>query len=87
MFAFALWDATRHRLLLARDRLGIKPLYYVETRDGLVFASEAKALFQHPDVNPEINLDALDLYLSLRYVPGPGHPVPRREEARARPHC
>src|SRR5512143_1946112 len=71
MFAFALWDAKQHRLLLARDRLGIKPLYYAETRDGLVFASEAKALFQHPDVKPEINLDALDAYFSLRYVPGP----------------
>src|SRR5512144_284500 len=71
MFAFALWDAKRSRLFLARDRLGIKPLYYAETKDGLVFASEAKALFQHPDVKPEINLEALDAYFSLRYVPGP----------------
>src|SRR5512147_997606 len=71
MFAFALWDAKRARLLLARDRLGIKPLYYAETKDGLVLASEAKALFEHPDVRPEINLEALDAYLSLRYVPGP----------------
>jgi len=71
MFAFAIWDTKRRRLLLARDRLGIKPLYYTETNDGLVFASEAKALFEHPDVKPEIALDALDLYLSLRYVPGP----------------
>jgi asparagine synthase (glutamine-hydrolysing) len=70
MFGFALWDARRHRLLLARDRLGIKPLYYAATPDGLVFASEAKALFQHPAIRPEINLDALDCYLSLRYVPG-----------------
>src|SRR5713226_2530924 len=71
MFAFAIWDTKRRRLLLARDRLGIKPLYYTETNDGLVFASEAKALFEHPDVKPEIALDALHLYLSLRYVPGP----------------
>ncbi len=71
MFAFAIWDANRHRLLLARDRVGIKPLYYTETRDVLVFASEAKALFEHPDVKPEVDLDALDIYLSLRYVPGP----------------
>jgi asparagine synthase (glutamine-hydrolysing) len=71
MFAYALWDQRRRRLLLARDRLGIKPLYYTETNDGLVFASEAKALFEHPDVKPQIALDALDLYLSLRYVPGP----------------
>jgi asparagine synthase (glutamine-hydrolysing) len=70
MFAFALWDEKRHRLVLARDRLGIKPLYYVETTDGLAFASEAKALFQHPAIRPEVNTDALDSYLSLRYVPG-----------------
>jgi len=71
MFAYALWDAKRRRLLLVRDRLGIKPLYYTERRDSLVFASEAKALFQHPDVKAEVDFDALDLYLSLRYVPGP----------------
>jgi asparagine synthase (glutamine-hydrolysing) len=71
MFAFALWDVKRRRLFLARDRLGIKPLYYAATHDGLVFASEAKALFEHPDIQPEIALDVLDLYLSLRYVPGP----------------
>jgi asparagine synthase (glutamine-hydrolysing) len=71
MFAFALWDDKRSRLLLARDRLGIKPLYFAQTRDSLVFASEAKALFGHPDVKAEIDPDALGLYLSLRYVPGP----------------
>jgi asparagine synthase (glutamine-hydrolysing) len=71
MFAFALWDTKRHRLLLARDRLGIKPLYYTLVNDTVVFASEAKALFRHPGVRPEIDLDALDAYLSLRYVPGP----------------
>ena len=65
MFAFALWDNKRHRLLLARDRLGIKPLYYAIIPDGLVFASEAKALFQHPKLNPEINSNALGQYLSL----------------------
>ncbi len=72
MFAFALWDAKRHRLLLARDRLGIKPVYYATTSDSIVFASEAKALFQHPAVKPEINTAVLGEYLNLRYVPGDG---------------
>jgi asparagine synthase (glutamine-hydrolysing) len=70
MFAFALWDDKQHSLLLARDRLGIKPLYYAITSDDVVFASEAKALFQHPAIKAEINPGALGQYLSLRYVPG-----------------
>ena len=71
MFAFAIWDRTRRRLLLARDRLGIKPLYYHVGSDFVVFASEIKALLAHPRVPREIDLEGLDLYLSLRYVPGP----------------
>jgi asparagine synthase (glutamine-hydrolysing) len=71
MFAFALWDLRQRRLLLARDRLGIKPLYYYQGRDFLAFASEIKALLEDPRVPRELDLEALDLYLSLRYVPGP----------------
>ncbi|HTM36185.1 MAG TPA: asparagine synthase (glutamine-hydrolyzing) [Terriglobales bacterium] len=70
MFAFALWDVQRRRLLLARDRLGIKPLYYAD-RGRLVFASEIKCLFQDPEMEPRANLDALGNFLSLKYVPSP----------------
>lgn len=71
MFAYAVWDEGRRRLLLVRDRLGIKPLYYHDGPEGLVFASEIKALLEHPGVPRELDPEALDLYLSLRYVPGP----------------
>jgi len=71
MFAIALWDARRQRLFLARDRLGIKPLYYWAGQTELVFASELKALILHPDVPRQINFAALDLFLTLEYVPAP----------------
>jgi asparagine synthase (glutamine-hydrolysing) len=71
MFAIALWDARRRRLFLARDRVGIKPLYYWAGRDKLVFASELKALILHPDVPRRTNLAALDLFLTLEYIPAP----------------
>jgi asparagine synthase (glutamine-hydrolysing) len=71
MFAYAIWDLKRERLLLARDRLGIKPLYYAQRGDTIAFASEAKAIFAHPDFHPEVDLEALDLYLTFQYVPGP----------------
>ncbi|HEX6201251.1 MAG TPA: asparagine synthase (glutamine-hydrolyzing) [Thermoanaerobaculia bacterium] len=71
MFAFALWDERRRRLVLVRDRLGIKPLYYHARPGLLAFASEVKALLEHPGVPRELDPEALDLYLSLRYVPGP----------------
>ena len=71
MFAFAIWDRRRKRLLLARDRLGIKPLYYYRGENFFAFASEIKALLELPSVHPELDPEALDLYLSLRYVPGP----------------
>lgn len=71
MFAISLWDARKRRLFLARDRVGVKPLYYWAGHSKLVFASELKALILHPDVPRQINLAALDLYLTLEYVPAP----------------
>ena len=69
MFAFALWDRPRRRLLLARDRLGIKPLYYTWTADGIAFASEIKALLTVPGVRAEVDPEMLDAYMSVGYVP------------------
>lgn len=71
MFAFALWDADQERLILARDRLGQKPLLYAPRDDGLVFGSELQAVATHPNVEREIDREALDLYLELQYVPAP----------------
>jgi asparagine synthase (glutamine-hydrolysing) len=71
MFALALWDAPRGRLVLARDRLGKKPLVWTRLEDGtLAFASELKALLALPAVRREPDLAALDAYLALQYVPG-----------------
>jgi asparagine synthase (glutamine-hydrolysing) len=72
MFAFAIWDGRRRRLLVARDPLGIKPLYYTRTADGLfLFASEIRALLTWPGVRAELDEDALWDFLGQRYVPGP----------------
>ncbi|NJO05059.1 MAG: asparagine synthase (glutamine-hydrolyzing) [Chloroflexaceae bacterium] len=71
MFGFALWDKRRQRLLLARDRLGIKPLYYTIKNGTLIFGSEIKALLQHPAVQPAMDHSALNLYLGLRFIPAP----------------
>ena len=71
MFTFAIWDRRKKRLLLARDRLGVKPLYIYKGRNFLAFASEIKALLEHPEIPRQLEEGALDLYLSLRYVPGP----------------
>jgi asparagine synthase (glutamine-hydrolysing) len=70
MFAFAIWDEPRQRLFLARDRLGIKPLYYYLGRDSVAFASEIKALLAW-GVKAEVNRQVLDSYLTLGYVPAP----------------
>ena len=71
MFAFALYDATARTLLLARDRLGQKPLWYATLSDRIVFASEAKALLAHPAVALQTAPLALTHYLSIGYVPAP----------------
>jgi asparagine synthase (glutamine-hydrolysing) len=70
MFAFAVWDARRRRLLLVRDRLGIKPLYWAKAGDTLLFASEIKALFESGLIEPAANEAALPEALSTRYVAG-----------------
>ena len=71
MFAFALWDERSHRLLLARDRLGKKPLYYAADVEKLVFASELRSLLACPGLDRVVDLEALDAYLTLEYVPAP----------------
>jgi asparagine synthase (glutamine-hydrolysing) len=71
MFALALWDADRERLVLARDRVGKKPLVYSQLEDGsLAFASEVKALLRLPGVRREVDPAQLDAYLALQYIPG-----------------
>ncbi|CAN5673220.1 asparagine synthase (glutamine-hydrolyzing) [soil metagenome] len=71
MFAFALWDKNKRKLLIARDRFGEKPLYYGVFDGKLIFASEPKVLLENPAVKAEINTDALRQYLSFDYVPAP----------------
>jgi len=70
-FAFALWDATRRQLVLARDRVGIKPLYYYTGGGRFLFASEIKAILEHPDVPREVDVQSLYHYLGYEFVPGP----------------
>jgi asparagine synthase (glutamine-hydrolysing) len=71
IFAYALWDRTQRRLLLARDRAGIKPLYYVTGPRGLAFASEIKALFRSDLAQPRLNAPRVGEYLMFRQVAGP----------------
>jgi asparagine synthase (glutamine-hydrolysing) len=71
MFAFALWDRRRRRLLLARDRIGKKPLFYALSRGGLTFASELGALIEDREIGSEVDPNALDCFLAYGYVPAP----------------
>ncbi len=81
MFGLAIWDSNNQRMLLVRDRLGIKPLYYAETKTGLVFASELKALLQLPGIDREV--DPLSL---SHYLPS-GIRIPRAASFRAYRNC
>jgi asparagine synthase (glutamine-hydrolysing) len=71
MFAFAVWDKARERLMLGRDRVGKKPLYYWSSPQAFVFASEIKGVLAHPGVSRELNPEALSSYLTFGYVPTP----------------
>lgn len=71
MFAIALWHLPSKRLLLARDRMGIKPLYFVRKGADLFFGSELKAILVHPEIDRNLSLEALDCYLSLNFIPSP----------------
>jgi asparagine synthase (glutamine-hydrolysing) len=70
MFAFAIWDENAKTLFLARDRVGIKPLYYSLTEAALVFASEIKAILADPSINREIAPEMIDRFLTFLYLPG-----------------
>jgi asparagine synthase (glutamine-hydrolysing) len=74
-FALAVWDEERRRLVLARDRLGVKPLYYCELPDRLLFASELKCLLASGLVPTDLDYEALDAYLSFGFVPGAATPL------------
>ncbi len=75
IFAFALWDTRVHQLLLARDSLGVKPLYYAFTRRGVVFASEIKALVRVTDLDTALDTEALLYYIAYLYAPYPHTPL------------
>jgi len=71
MFTFAIWDQRNRQLFLARDHLGVKPLYYWRNGTSIFFASEIKSLLQVPEYHAGLNNEVLPIYLSLQYVPGP----------------
>ncbi len=71
MFAFAIWDNRNHTLFLARDRLGIKPLYYLFDKNRFIFGSEIKSILQAGDVPKRIDLQALDHFLTFEFIPAP----------------
>jgi asparagine synthase (glutamine-hydrolysing) len=71
MFAFAIWDGRRRELFMARDRIGVKPLYYRLTPEGLLFASEVRAILEHPAVSPELDEESFFHYLTFAFTPAP----------------
>src|ERR1700704_3459740 len=71
MFAFVIWDARRRQLLLARDRLGVKPLLYAHLPKGLVFGSEVRAILRHPSVKADLDENAFYDYLTFAFAPPP----------------
>jgi asparagine synthase (glutamine-hydrolysing) len=74
-FGIAVWDERRRRAILARDRMGVKPLYWAHVDDVVVFASELKSILASGLVEPELDLEGIDLYLSLGFIPGPRTPL------------
>ena len=75
IFAFAIWDAAAKRLTLARDGMGVKPLYYAITKSGLIFASELKALLLSKDVDRTLDHEALASYVAFLWAPAPLSPL------------
>jgi len=73
IFAFGIWDSAERKLVLARDHFGVKPLFYAETRNGIIFSSSARAVAQHPDVDRSWNMAAIRDFLQYRYVPSGEH--------------
>ncbi|HHT9125410.1 MAG TPA: asparagine synthase (glutamine-hydrolyzing) [Candidatus Brocadiia bacterium] len=71
MFAFAIWDSKQEKLLIARDRVGIKPLFYTNINGSLIFASELKAILEYPGIKREIDWRAFDAFFTLSYIPAP----------------
>ncbi len=86
MFAFAIWDRSSRSLFIARDRLGIKPLYYRYDGTTLLFGSEIKTILAYPGVKPEFNRSTLAEYLAFGYIAGEQTYVCRHSEIAARPH-
>ena len=71
IFSFAIWDKEKKELFLARDRIGVKPLYYYYNSNKLIFSSEIKAILEHPCVKREVDIEALNHYFRVLYIPGP----------------
>ena len=84
MFAFALYDADADSLFLARDRLGVKPLYWAQRGDLVLFGSELKSVLASGLIEPELDYEAIDAYLTLGFLPGPAMSA-KRAGARTRP--